>query len=98
MVYAQIDIANQFAPAAKVNTISSLLNVALPLLMTGAGLICLVMMLFAGLNIITHGDNPDAIKKAYSTITYSVMGLVIVVISFLAVRLLGKMLGVEMLF
>jgi len=93
MVYA-FDISEKFAPA-KITTIATLLNIVLPLVTTGAGLIFLVMALMGGFNILTHGDNPDALKKAYSTITYAVFGLIIVIISFVAVRLIGKMLNID---
>jgi hypothetical protein len=92
MVYA-IDISQSFAPA-KITTIATLLNIVLPLLTTGAGLIFLVMALLGGFNVLTHGDNPDALKKAYGTITYAILGLLIVIISFVAVRLIGKMLNI----
>jgi len=95
MVYA-IDISENFAPA-KITTIATLLNVVLPLLTTGAGLIFLVMALLGAFNLLTHGDNPEAVKKAYGTITYAVLGLLIVIISFVAVRLIGSMLKVDIL-
>ena len=95
MVYA-LDISQNFAPA-KITTIATLMNVVLPILTTGAGLIFLVMALYGAFNLLTHGDNPEAVKKAYGIITYAVIGLLIVIGSFVAVRVIGNMLHVDIL-
>jgi len=92
MVYAMTIDANTF-PAAKFSTVSTLLNIVLPLVMTGAGLIFLSMLLMAAFRIITNGDNAEALKKAYSSMMFSVIGLLIVISSFLVVRVIGSLLG-----
>jgi len=91
MVYA-LTIDSTSFPAAKVAKISDIMNLALPLALTGAGLIFLAMTLSAAFNILTHGDNPDALKKAYASITTAVLGLIIVVGSYLVIQLLGVVL------
>lgn len=91
MVYAFTIDQNSF-PAAKIGKVSDLLNLALPLAMTGAGLIFLFILLKAAYNIITNGDNPDALKKAYASIATAVLGLIIVVGSYLAIQVLGVVL------
>ena len=94
MVYA-VDISdpNIFTPA-KFTTLSTLLNIILPLITAGAALIFLAIILSASFKILTHGDSPEAIKKAQSSIVFAVLGLIVVIISFLAVKLIGKMLGI----
>ncbi|EKE15468.1 MAG: hypothetical protein ACD_12C00007G0004 [uncultured bacterium] len=79
-------------PAAKITSIGQIVNLALPLAMTGAGIIFLVILLKAAFDIMTNGDNPDALKKAYGSITTAVLGLVIVVGSYLVIQLLGVVL------
>lgn len=76
-------------PAAKITGIPQLVNLGLPIATAVASIIFLVTLLYAGFNIITHGDNPEALKKAYSTMVMAVVGLLIVISSFLAVKLLG---------
>jgi len=78
--------------AAKVINIGQIVSLALPLAMTGAGLIFLVITLKAALDILRNGDNPDALKKAYASIMTAVLGLIIVVCSYLAIQLLGVVL------
>jgi len=46
---------------------------------------------------LTNGDNPDAFKKAYTSITTAVIGLIIVVASFLAIQLLGVILKTDII-
>ena len=91
MVQAFTIDSNSF-PAAKVTSIGQIVSLALPLAMTGAGLIFLVITLKAAFDILRNGDNPDALKKAYAAITNAVLGLIIVIVSFLVVRLLGVVL------
>ena len=96
MVHAfTIDITS--FPAAKISKVGDIMNLALPLALTGAGLIFLVITLSAAFNILTHGDNPDALKKAYGSIATAVLGLIIVIISFLAIKLLGAVLNTEII-
>ncbi len=93
MIYA-VDIESKFAPA-KISSIGTLLKVVLPLVMTGAALIFLTMSLYGAFYLLTHGSEPDGIKKAQSMITFAVIGLFIVVASFVVVQLIGKLLGIN---
>jgi len=90
MVYA-FEINSTTFPAGKFTSFGPLINFALSLALTGAGLIFLAMTLYAAFNILTHGDNPDALKKAYASITTAVLGLIIVVASYLVIKLLGAL-------
>jgi len=95
MVYA-IDITeNNFAPA-KITSVAGLMKVILPLLVLGAGLFFLVILLQAAFKILTAGDNKEAISKAQKTIFFAVLGLIVVVSSFLLVKLIGVILGIQL--
>jgi len=96
MVYA-FTINQDSFPAAKIGSVSKLMNIALPLAMTCGGLIFLFILLKAAFDILTNGDNPDALKKAYASITTAVIGLIIVVASFLAIQLLGVILKTDII-
>ena len=91
MVYA-LTIDTTSFPGAKINNIGQIVNLALPLAMTGAGLIFLFVTLNAAFNILRNGDNPDALKKAYASIMYAVICLFIVIASYLVIQLLGVIL------
>lgn len=96
MVYA-LTIDSTSFPAAKIGNISQIMNLALPLALTGAGLVFLVITLKAAFDILTHGDNPDVLKKAYGSIVTAVLGLIIVVGSYLAIQLLGVVLKADII-
>lgn len=96
MVYA-FTINSASFPAAKISNVGQIVNLALPLAMTGAGLIFLFVTLNAALSILRNGDNPDALKKAYASIMYAVIGLVIVIASYLVVQLIGVALKTNIL-
>ncbi|MGB9883000.1 MAG: hypothetical protein ACPLRN_00575 [Microgenomates group bacterium] len=93
-VYA-LDIEKQFAPAQKIKSIADLVNLGLSLAGTGAALIFLIMALRGGYMYIVGGDDPKALEKARATMIFAAIGLVVVVVSFVAVRLIGKILGIE---
>ena len=96
MVYA-LTIDSTSFPAAKITNISQIVNLALPLAMTGAGLIFLVITLKAAFDILTHGDNPDDLKKAYASMVTAVLGLIIIIGSYLAIQLLGVVLKTDII-
>jgi heme/copper-type cytochrome/quinol oxidase subunit 2 len=93
MIYA-IDLSTNFAPA-KFTNIATLLNIILPLLTLGAVVIFLFVIIKASFNILTHGDEPKVIEKSKITFGIAIIGLIIVIVSFLAVNLIGRLLGIN---
>lgn len=96
MVHA-LTINSTSFPAAKISSVGQIVNLALPLALTGAGLVFLFVTLNAAFSILRNGDNPDALKKAYGSITMAVIGLIIVIASFLVVQLIGAALKTSIL-
>lgn len=93
MLLAQVNIQEKFAPA-KIDSINKLLKIILPLVSAGAALIFLVMSLYGAFMYLTNGDKPDVLKKAQATIIFAVIGLFVVIFSFVAVSLLGKIFNI----
>lgn len=97
MVYA-INIADpDVNPIAKFSTFSTILNVVLPILTGGASLVCLAIMLISAFRIMTNGDNPEIIKKSQTAIIYAGFGLFFVIASYLITKLVGRILGVDIM-
>lgn len=94
MVYALTIDESTFTPA-KFSSISTILNVILPIITAGASTVCLAIMLLSAFRILTNGDNPEVIKKSQTSIVYAGFGLGVVIASFVMTRLIGKILGVE---
>lgn len=94
IVYA-IDLSDpNVNPLAKFAKIADLMNIFLPLLMIGAAFVLLVMLLYGGYLRITAGDNPENVTKAQRTMTYAILGLVIIIISFAVVRLITAIFNI----
>jgi len=84
-------------PPGKITTISTLLNIIIPLMMGIAGLLALLIGLLAGIKIITKGNNPQEVSKAYHTLLLVLLGLLLIAASYLFVSLIGKILKVNLL-
>lgn len=98
MVYADFKIDETTFPPARIADIGGILNLILPLLVLGAALLFLIMFLFAGFQWLTAGGSMDNAKKAQKTMTFAVIGLVVVVISYTAVKLIGFILQITLPF
>ncbi len=95
MVHALEINPNNFAPA-KVSNLGTILNVFLPLLQGGAALIFLVMLLKASFTWITAADKSENLAKAQKQIIFAIIGLLIVVLSFVIVRIIAYFLRVNL--
>jgi len=96
-VYAQVNIADPGVnPAAKFGTIASFTNIAIPLMMVVAGFFTLSMLLMGAYKYLTSEGNPEKISKAQSTMVYAVIGLFLVVASFIFTKIIGYIFKVDM--
>jgi len=98
MVYADFTIDETTFPPARVANIGTILNTILPLLILGAALLFLVMFLLAGFQWLTAGGSMDNVKKAQKTMSFAVLGLVVVVVSYTIVKLIGFILQITLPF
>ncbi|MBP6913120.1 MAG: hypothetical protein KBC00_00730 [Candidatus Levybacteria bacterium] len=57
----------------------------------------LIFMLYAGVLWITSQGDKTKIDRARRTITYSIVGLIIILLSFTIVRIIGFILGAQVL-
>jgi hypothetical protein len=94
MVFAIEVNQNNFAPA-KILSVATLMKVILPLVILVMALVFLVVLFRSAFQILTAGDNQEAVSKAQKTISFAVLGLVLVVTSFLLVRIIGMILKVQ---
>ena len=84
-----------YFPPARYFTISSFANLLIPILLTGAGLLLLVMLFMGAFKIITAGCNPENIDSARRLFFSAIIGFFIVIFSFVIVKILGYILHVE---
>lgn len=58
-----------------------------------AGLIAVILIVISGIKFITSGGDPKQVEGAKQTLTYAIIGLVIVLLSFVIVNLIGIITG-----
>ena len=63
----------------------------------GAGIGLFVMMVVGGIKFITSHGDPQAAASAKQTITFAVIGLLVIVGGWLILFLLGRVLGINLL-
>jgi hypothetical protein len=69
--------------------ITTIINFALGLL----GLIAVVFLIYAGVLMVTAGGNEDQVGKAKKIITYAVIGIVVILLSYTIVQFVTTALG-----
>lgn len=87
-VYA-IDInQDTFAPA-RLSSISSLMNLVVPLVMLTGALILLAMLFLAGYNMITAGGSSENFEKVKEQLFWAFFGFGLIAISFFLTKFIG---------
>ena len=94
-VYA-IDFSKETVnPLARISTIGHLMNIFLPILIGGAAIILLVMFLYGSYTWLTAGGSSENVAKAQKIMTYAILGLILVVLSFLFVKLITVIFNIS---
>ncbi len=93
-----LDITTQFPPAQHFESIADFLNLLVPTLMIGAGVILLFMIIVSGFSILQSPGNPEALKKAQKLLTYSILGFAIIIVSYIMIKLLSVILNLKLPF
>ena len=97
MYLAQIDISDpNVNPPARFDSIASILNLIMPLFMAGAGLVFFITLLIGALTIITAGGNSERFQTGRKKITFSIMGLIMVISSYFIVKLIEIIFGLDL--
>lgn len=60
-----------------------------------SGLVALVIIIYSGITYITSHGDPQKVESAKKTMTWAIVGLVIVFLSFFIVRLISQLTGVD---
>ncbi len=95
-VYAVDFSQTQNNPLAKYGDIGAIVNLIVPALFIGAALVFLFALFFGGYTIITAGGEPKNIQRAQGIIKYALIGLLIVLTSFLTMKIIEMILKVDL--
>lgn len=71
--------------------VKTVLNLAVQL----AGIVVFILLLVGGFKYLTSGGNPEAKKAASGTITYAILGLALLLGSWLILLLIKEITGVD---
>jgi len=98
-VFAQgVDIGTAFAPAAKFDTIGSLVSVIVQNAFVLAGVIAFVLLVVGGFGIIASaGGDTKGLEKGKQAITGAVLGLVVIIGSFWIIQIIQVLTGRQLL-
>ncbi len=78
---------------AQISAIVTVLQNIITILAPAAGIAFFVMLLVGGYKFITSGGDPKAVGSARSTLTYAVIGIILVVASWLILQLIKDFTG-----
>ena len=63
--------------------------------LTFAGVVALFFIILSGIKMITSGGDPKAVDGAKKTLTFAIIGLVLVLLSFFIGSMIGYITGVD---
>lgn len=96
-VYAQVDFSKETVnPIAKFDSITKIVNLLLPVMMIVGGFITLSMLLLGAYRYLTSDGNPEKISKAQSVMLYAVIGLILIVSSFIITKIIGSVFNISL--
>lgn len=89
------DLMPTFIPpigeATLMDVIATIISIAFAL----AGIVAVIFLIIGGFNYVTAGGNPEQIEMAKTTIVNAIIGLVVILISYLIVQFIMTQIGVE---
>lgn len=96
MVYA-LDISQESVnPLAKFSDFASILNLVIPILIGAVGLVALIYSLIGGFYIITAGGDSEKFKKAQQIFKNVIVGTIIVILSYLIIKIVELVFGIDL--
>lgn len=79
---------------AQISDIVSILENIISLLAPAAAIALFIMILVAGFQFLTSGGDPKAVAGARTTLTYAIIGVILVVVVWLILTLIEAVTGV----
>lgn len=64
-------------------------------LLVFAGTAALILLLIGGIKFITSGGDPKQTEGARKTLTYAILGLILILLSFAIIRFIAQVTGVD---
>jgi hypothetical protein len=87
-----------FDPSSGINSLQDVVSLIIHIAFLAAGLVAVVYLIIGGFRYVTAAGNPDQVELAKATILNSVIGLIVILISFLIVSYILKALHINSIF
>lgn len=79
------------------STLGAVVSALLPYVLTAAGLVSFVFILFAGFQFLMSQGNPKQVEEARKKLTEAIIGFIVVFSSYWIIQIVEKILGVSIL-
>lgn len=83
-------------PSGGWETFQGIISATIQILLVVAVILAFIFFLLGGITWITSGGNKEGLEKAKKKITYSILGLIIALLSFAILRFIGTIFGVDL--
>lgn len=70
-----------------------LIQVIINWLLTFAGVVAVILIIISGIRLITSGGDPKRVEAGKKTFTYAIIGLLIILFSFLIINIIADATG-----
>ena len=80
---------------ATISCIPTVIQNVINFLVLFAGIVCVFIIIYAGIKFVTSEGDPEKVGNARKTMTYAIAGLIFIILSFVIMAFIGKFTGVE---
>ncbi len=87
------DISTVYKPAGDFTNVGEFVSDILVFLVSAAGVIAFIFIIIAGLKYVTSSGDQKKLDSARSTLTFSVIGITVVILSFVIIRFVQAFVG-----
>lgn len=92
----QISLPNGITQIVNMN-INQILHNAITLILSASALLAFIFLVIGGIRWIMSQGDKKQLETAQKTITYAIIGLVVVLLSFFIINFIGYLFGVKLL-
>ncbi len=80
-----------FGTDTLLDVVSTIINLAFAV----AGIVAVIYLIIGGFNYVTAGGNPETVEAAKTTIVNAIIGLIVILISYLIIQFVMSQIGAE---
>lgn len=95
--HAEVSIGSEFGPATYFKSLSDLINVLLPNVLTIAGIIAFIAVIVTGFKVISGAGDAKAQESSKGAFTAAVIGLIIIFGAYFFIQIFETLLGIPLL-